>query len=72
MKQVTNIHKTTHTAFMEGHINICKNIGQYKNSCYNKARVQNIKYNLVQKQFNKMILLYHHDHMIILYDYNKL
>jgi len=26
MKQVTNIHNTTHTAFIKGHINMCKNI----------------------------------------------
>jgi len=26
MKQVTNIHKATHTGFIRGHINMCKNI----------------------------------------------
>jgi hypothetical protein len=26
MQQVTNVHKTTHTEFIKGHINMCKNI----------------------------------------------
>jgi len=26
MQQVTNVHKTTHTGFIQGHINMCKNI----------------------------------------------
>jgi len=26
MQQVTNVHKTTHTGFIKGHINMCKNI----------------------------------------------